>query len=101
MTTLSRKAEQQLDAFRSYYEIKERPEATRKLIAALENAIERIGNNPKDGLPFPRPYPDLAEFNYLWIKAHVYWFSYQRLDSISIITGIFYDRSNIPRLLAS
>ena len=59
-----------------------------------------ISRSPRKGLPAPRPYPELARHGFLWVKAGAYWFAYHHCvgqpGNSSEITGIFYDRANIP-----
>jgi len=94
LTRLSPEAEAQLDALLVHYEKRNRPEATRNLIAAVEGAIVQIGTNSSTGVTAPRPYPILASYGFRWIKAGSYWFAYTFTGSA--ITGIYYDQANIP-----
>ncbi len=97
MTRLTPEAEAQLDALTEYYEKLNRPEAIENLIAAVENAIGRIRDNPSEGLNAPRPYPSLANYGFRWIKVGSYWFAYTYTGAA--ITAIFYDRADIPNRL--
>jgi plasmid stabilization system protein ParE len=89
------RATRQVIALRHHYENLDRPEATRGLIAALEEAERRIERNPAAGLAAPRPYPRLARPGIAWIKAGRYWLSYTT-DSPPVIVGVFYETANIP-----
>lgn len=95
MTRLSPEAEAQLDALLAHYERIGRPEAIYNLIGAVEEAFERIKNEPAAGLDAPRPYPALARFGFRWIKAGSYWFAYT--DTEAVVTAIFYETANIPK----
>ena len=83
-----------------HYESLERSEAISNLNTAVKNAIREITRMPRAGLPAPRPYPDLAGLGQLWVKSGPYWFSYHHIvgqpGRSAVITGIFYDRSDIP-----
>jgi plasmid stabilization system protein ParE len=57
---LSSDAQAQLDALLSHFEERERPEAIRSLVLAVDQAIEKIERNTAARLPAPRPYPSLA-----------------------------------------
>jgi plasmid stabilization system protein ParE len=91
---LTARAERQFRELREHYEDLERPEATRGLIAALEEASRRIETNPKAGLATPRPYRHLARPDRLWVKAGRYWIAYEPMAPI--IVGVFYETANIP-----
>lgn len=96
MIPLSPEAEAQLDALRVFYEERDRLEATRRLIMAVEEAAERIERDPESGLPAPTPYPSLAALGFLWIKAGAYWIAYHDAGAGPVIGGIFYERADIP-----
>jgi len=94
-------AEQQIDDLRIHYEKKERLEAARNLDLALEEAGERIIENPGAGLPAPRPYPrlkrpQLKRLGRAWIKAGRYCIAYS-VTIPPVIVGVFYEQANIPR----
>jgi plasmid stabilization system protein ParE len=91
----SARAARQFRDLREHYEDRERPEATRGLIAALEEVSRKIEENPFSGLAAPRPYPHLARRDRLWIKASRYWIAYE--PTTPVIVGIFYETANIPR----
>ena len=78
-----------------YYEREGRPYASRNLEAALRAAENRVENNPDAGMPAPRSYPMLAQPGQAWIKAGSYWVRYSTRPAPTI-TGVFYDRANIP-----
>jgi plasmid stabilization system protein ParE len=79
------RAARQFQELRQHYEDRERPEAVRALIAALEQASRKIEANPGAGLSAPRPYPQLARPGRAWVKSGRYW-----------IAAVFYDTANIP-----
>ena len=78
-----------------HYTRLERPEAGLSLIRAIDEAMTRIERNPGDGLPAPRPYPDLAQPGERWIKVKRYWIAYSVTSSPEIRT-VFYDAADIP-----
>lgn len=94
MIRLTARAERQFRELRQHYEDLERPAATRGLIAALEEASRKIEKSPAGGLTAPRPYPQLACPDRLWIKAGRYWIAYE--PTILTITGVFHETANIP-----
>jgi len=89
------RAARQVAEFQGHYERERRPEASRNLAAALHDAERRIERNPAAGLPAPRPYPALERLGQSWIKAGPYWIRYSTRTP-SVITGVFYDRANLP-----
>ena len=94
MIGLTARAERQFRELREHYEDLERPEATRGLIAALEEASRKIEKSPAAGLAAPRPYPRLARSDRLWTKAGRYWIDYE--PTTPVIVGVFYETANIP-----
>jgi plasmid stabilization system protein ParE len=88
-------AERQLDDLQQHYTTLQRPDALRRLIEAVEAAMTKIERHPDDGLPAPRPYPELARPGRAWVKAGRYWVSYQTTRPL-VITGIFFDAADIP-----
>ena len=95
MTALSRRAKSDVAALARDFRRKNRPEATRNLLAALSQAMKQIANNPNGGLGAPRPYPGLAQPGRAWMKVGRYWFAYS-LDNPPVITAVFYDAADIP-----
>ncbi len=95
MTTLSRRATRDVAALARDFRRKNRPEATRNLLAALSQAMKQVADDPSGGLGAPRPYPGLAQPGRAWIKVGRYWFAYS-LDDPPAITAVFYDAADIP-----
>ena len=97
---LAPKAAAQYRSLLVHYAELDRLEAILNLRSALRSAIQEISRSPRKGLPAPRPYPELARHGFLWVKAGAYWFAYHHCvgqpGNSSEITGIFYDRANIP-----
>jgi plasmid stabilization system protein ParE len=91
---LTARAERQFRELREHYEDLGPPEATRGLIAALEEASRRIEKNLRVGLAAPRAYPHLARPDRLWIKAGRYWIAYE--PATPVVVGVFYETANIP-----
>jgi plasmid stabilization system protein ParE len=91
---LTARAERQFRELLQHCEDLERPEATRGLIAALEEASRKIEKSPNAGLAAPRPYPRLARPDRLRIKAGRYWIAYEPMTPV--IVGVFYETANIP-----
>jgi plasmid stabilization system protein ParE len=78
-----------------HYEDRERPEALRALLISLEEAEQKIENNPAAGLTAPRPYPRLARRGRAWIKAGRYWIAYSATQPPTIV-AVFFETSDIP-----
>lgn len=95
MIALSRQARRDVAALAQDYIRKNRPEAIRGLLAAIDQAAERIEGNPAGGLAAPRPYPAAARPGRAWTKAGRYWFAYS-LGTPPVIIAVFYDTSDIP-----
>jgi plasmid stabilization system protein ParE len=95
LVQFSARAQRQVRALFRHYEQPERPEAAAALVNSLEAAVASIAANPAAGLPAPRPYPELAAHNRLWLKTGRYWVAYS-LTQPPIILGVFYDAADIP-----
>ena len=95
MIVLSPEADNHLRQLSEHYETKDRLDAARNLLAAVEAARLRIARHPKDGLTAPRPYPELAYLDLRWIIQHRYWIAYTPSDP-PVIAGIFHDTADIP-----
>lgn len=95
MIGFTARAARQFRALRQHYENHERPEAVRRLIAALQEAERKIESNPTAGLAAPRPYPHLARPGTAWVQAGRYWVSYSTTQPPRIV-AVFYDTANIP-----
>lgn len=95
MIGFTARAARQVAELRDHYEREQRPEASRNLDAALDEAARRIERDPAAGLPAPRPYPALARPGQAWTKAGAYWIRYS--TRTPVITGVFYERADIPR----
>jgi plasmid stabilization system protein ParE len=91
---LTARAQRRFRELRQHYEDRERPAATRGLIAALEEASRKIERARTSGLPASRPYSHLARPDRLWIKAGRYWIAYE--PGTPVIAGVFYETANIP-----
>jgi len=89
------RASRQVDALIHHFEALERAEAIRGLIAALNEAEQRIDRNPDAGLSAPRPYPALARAGWAWVKCGRYWVVYSTRRP-PVILGVFYETADIP-----
>lgn len=95
MTTLGRGARRDIAALTRDFDRKNRPEAIRNLLAAVDRALKQIADNPNDGRAAPRPYPGLAQPGRAWMKVGRYWFAYS-LDDPPVITAVFGDAADSP-----
>ncbi len=94
MIALTPEASAQLDEFERYYVEQQRPQALRNLGHALAEASLVILNAPQRGLPAPRPYPELAILELLWVKRGRYGIAYDPAGPT--IAGISFDTDDIP-----
>ena len=88
-------ATRQVDALIRHYEERQRDEAVRALLIALDTAERLIERNPAAGLAAPRPYPRLARRTRAWVKAGRYWISYS-IRPRPVIVAVFHDTADIP-----
>jgi plasmid stabilization system protein ParE len=93
---LSSEAEQQVAELLRHYARLGRPEAGRNLIAAIDQAVAQIEQEPEQGLPAPRPYPALVRPGRAWTKVGRYWIAYSTAMPPPVILGVFYDAAGIP-----
>lgn len=75
-------------------------QAINNLVAAYREAAARIERDPTVGVPFPRPYPEIASWGFLWIKSHIYWIGYSIAEGHPVITNVFNDKHDIPGRIA-
>ena len=97
MIELSPEASRHIAAIRKHYLSRERPEALRNLAIALSEASATIERDPAAGLSAPRPYPQLAKAQRLWLHVRRYWIAYS-MTPLRIV-AVFYDAANIPKRL--
>ena len=95
MIRLGAEAPQQVADLLLHYARRERLEAGRNLLAAIDQAAAQIEHDPKGGLPAPRPYPSLAREGRAWIKTGRYWISYMTSPE-PVIVAVFHEASDIP-----
>ena len=95
MIAYTPEASGQVDDLVRHYEDRQRPEAIRALLAAMDEAEGRIESNPAGGMRAPRPYPQLRRTGRAWVKAGRYWFAYS-VTTPPVVIAVFYDTANIP-----
>ncbi len=95
MIDLSPEADRHLRQLTEHFEARDRLEAARNLLAAVEAARLRIARDPAGGMPAPRPYPELSYLDLKWILEHRYWIAYTA-EHPPVIAGIFHDTGDIP-----
>jgi plasmid stabilization system protein ParE len=88
-------AARQVDALLLHYEERQRSGAARALLAALNDAEQKITRDPAAGLAAPRPYPQLAQPGRAWIKSGRYWITYYT-TAPPVIAAVFFETANIP-----
>ena len=96
MIRQTRSAERQARALFRHYIENDRPAAHRNLTLAIRIAVRRIAAAPDAGAPFPTPYPDMASWEFRWIKVHRYWFAWSTAKGYPVLTNILYDESDMP-----
>jgi hypothetical protein len=77
-----------------------RPDAARRLIETYDEAVRQIEAVPRNWLTHPRPYPQLAEYGFRWIKIHRYWFGYAPYPT-PVITNVFDEAADMPRRISA
>jgi plasmid stabilization system protein ParE len=90
------RATRQVDALIQHFEEHQRSGAVHALLAALDEAEQKIEHNPTGGLAAPRPYPHLARQGRAWVKAGRYWIAYDTTLPPTIV-AVFYETAGIPR----
>jgi plasmid stabilization system protein ParE len=91
---LTAEASRQISQLAVHYRELGRPEAVANLRRAVAAASQRIEAAPNEGLPAPRPYPELVCAGRAWIKEGPYWFLYSVRPLV--ILAVFYESADIP-----
>jgi hypothetical protein len=91
----TRRALRQVAQLIRHYDDRKRHDAIRAFRAALDEAEYRIVRSPADGLPAPRPYPQLARPGWAWMKAGRYWIGYRQRPRL-MIAAVFFETADIP-----
>ena len=94
MIGLTPEAAEQVEALERFYVAAGRAQAVRNLGHALAEAALIIVNAPERGLRAPRPYPELAELGWSWIKRGRYWIAFD--PRVPIIAGVFFETGDVP-----
>lgn len=63
---------------------------------AMAMAVIRIEEQGEQFLPYPRPYPALADLGWLWLKEGRYWVAFTSDGDHHVITVVFFDAADIP-----
>lgn len=93
-------ARAQIRELRAFYLEKERYDAYRNLLDAIREASRQIEADPYGGAPHPKPYPRIADWGYLWIKVHRYWFGWSMRRGYPVITNVLFVTANMTRRVA-
>ncbi len=99
MVLITATAQAQLEALEWHYTDLGRDLATIRMTEAVAMAAARIEERAGPFLPTPRPYPDLADLGWQWLKEGRYWIAFTVLQDGYAITGIFFETANIPARL--
>lgn len=96
MIRQTRAAAAQVEALFEHYIARDRDEATRNLLRAVGEALDRIEADQMAGQSYPRPYLGMARWGYRWIKVHRYWFGYAVTANYPVLTNVIYDAADLP-----
>jgi hypothetical protein len=88
-------AKQLVAELKAHYVKNLRLPAIEAMIRALVQAEAMIEAAPAEGLPAPRPYPDLARPGIFWRHQGRYWIAWRQFPRLAII-AVFYDAADIP-----
>ena len=97
MISITAAAQAQLDALEGHYTVLGRERAIQQLIDALATAAIRIETQTGPFLLSPRPYPELIEYGWRWLKQGRYWFAFATEKDAHVITGVFFESADIPQ----
>ncbi len=96
MVRITATAQAQLEALERHYAKLGRDLAIIRMVEAVAMAVARIEEQAGPFWPAPRPYPDLAEFGWQWLREGRYWIAFAQMVDGHAITGIFFETANIP-----
>jgi hypothetical protein len=96
MVLITAAAQSQLEALERHYDRLNRDLATIRMTEAVAMAAGRIEDNPGPFWAAPRPYPDLSDLGWRWLKEGRYWVAFAGIPGGHAITGVFFDTANIP-----
>lgn len=97
MVTITATARAQIEALERHYVDLGRDAAIIRMTEAIALAAARIEEQAGPFRPAPRPYPDLADLGFRWLKAGRYWVAFAPSLSGYAITGVFFETADIPR----
>ncbi|WP_207458600.1 hypothetical protein [Azospirillum sp. SYSU D00513] len=100
MIRQTRTASRQVDDLLAEYMRRNWDEAIMNLDRAFRDAIERIEADPTVGAKYPRPYPELEGYGFLWIESHIYWIGYSMAKGYPVITNFFNKKHDIINRIA-
>ncbi len=95
MVLITATAQAQLEALERHYAELGRDLATIRMMEAVAMAAARIEEQAGPFLPTPRPYPDLADLGWQWLKEGRYWIAFDITQNGYAITGVFFETANI------
>ncbi len=96
MIRQTRAAAAQIEALLEHFLTRDRDAATRNLLRAVREALDRIEADPAVGRPHPGPYPGVARWGYRWIRVRRYWFGYAMAPDGPVLTNVIYDAADLP-----
>lgn len=96
MVLITAAAQAQLEALERHYTTLDRDLATIRMTEAVALAAVRIEAQAGPFWPVPRPYPDLADYGWQWLKQSRYWIAFTPVPNGYAITAVFFDTADIP-----
>lgn len=96
MVLITATAQAQLEALEQHFTKLNRELATVRMTEAIAMAGARIEEGAGPFWPYPRPYPDLADLNWQWLKEGRYWVAFAVIPEGYAITGIFFRDGEHP-----
>ena len=99
MVLLTATAQTQIEALEAHYAALDRDSATLRMVEAVARAAARIEQHAGPFWPAPRPYPDLSDLGWTWLKEGRYWVAFAAIADDYAITGLFFETSDIPARL--
>lgn len=98
MVLITATAQGQVEALERHYAALGRDAAAVRMAEAIAMAAVRIEEGAGPFASAPRPYPDLADLGWRWLRQGRYWVAFDTPgEGRHVITGVFYDAADIPR----
>ena len=96
MIRITAAAQSQLEDLEQHYTTRGRDLAVLRMVQAIDAAMFRIEAQIGPFFPAPRPYPDLADLGFRWLKEGRYWVAVVEVTDGFVVTGVFFETANLP-----